>query len=142
MADNLTMTNLDVYLRMENFKKTKELDTKKLRRLLVELGLPPWIRGTNFIIEELKFYFEYDIMELNGSLDATYKISAILHKISVKKVRWNIQYALDKINIYGKEELIQEIFAWYDMQYNISPKNFFESMIKYMELNKEQFVIK
>ncbi len=62
--------------------KAKELDVLKLRKLLVKLGFNPIAEGTTFIIEEIKYTIENNIIEIKN-LKQLYGISAQIHKISI-----------------------------------------------------------
>ena len=46
--------------------KAKELDVLKLRKLLVKLGFNPVAEGTTFIIEEIKYTIENNIVEIKN----------------------------------------------------------------------------
>lgn len=141
----MTITHLknnDVNKCEKKNRCTKELDTMKLKHTLMKIGIKPCNIGTRFIIEELKFYFENNSIELADKLYEVYQISADIHNLPISRVQWNIQYALEKITNYGDKEKIEEIFFWYDPAYNISPKNFFESMVHYMNVHEEDFTLK
>ena len=116
----------------------KKLDKQKLKLLLNKLGFNPISNGTLYIIEVLEFFYNNNILEIK-SLNEAYIISAKIHKLNIKKIRWNVESALLVMNKYADTELLQEIFYWYDNYKNITPKYFFSTMLDFLNENFEEY---
>lgn len=118
------------------YTKVKELDLMKLRRLLSDLGFNPTSIGTQYIIEELKFFYENNYSGIN-KLKEAYSISAELHNVEISKVQWDIESAIAVMNKYANKDLIKSIFYWYDNYNNISPRFFMSTMVEYLWENAD-----
>lgn len=118
--------------------KAKELDVLKLRKLLVKLGFNPIAEGTTFIIEEIKYMIENDIIEIKN-LKQLYDISAKIHNISMENVQWNIKSAIKVMNRYADEKLLKSIFYWYDSYKNITPRFFMSTIVDYLNENFDEY---
>ena len=118
--------------------KAKELDVLKLRKLLVKLGFNPIAEGTTFIIEEIKYTIENNIIEIKN-LKQLYGISAQIHKISIQNVQWNIKSAIKAMNRFADEELLKTVFYWYDSYKNVTPRFFMSTLIDYLNENFNEY---
>ena len=116
----------------------RELAVLKLRRLLNDLGFNPVAIGTQYIIEELKYFFEHNIGELNSLKDA-YSISANIHSTNIKNIQWDIESAIFVMNKYAPKKLLEDIFYWFDSQYKITPRYFFNTIIVYLDNNCNKY---
>ena len=118
--------------------KAKELDVLKLRILLNRLGFNPVVDGTTFIIEELKYVVENNVKEIK-SLKQIYKISAELHNIPIENVQWDVKSAIKVMNRFANEDILEEIFYWYDSYKNVTPRFFMSTMIEYLNENFDEY---
>ncbi|MBR2743930.1 MAG: hypothetical protein IKE01_01355 [Clostridia bacterium] len=116
----------------------KNLDIQKLRILLNNLGFNPVATGTQYIIEELEYYFNNNITELKN-LKQAYRISAEKHNIDIKYVQWDVQSAIEVMNKYADINLLHEIFYWYDTYKRITPRFFMITMIDYLNSNTDEY---
>ena len=116
----------------------KNLDIKKLRILLNKLGFRPVNLGTKYIIESLKYCFDNNIFGINR-IEEAYKHTAKKYQVRPDTVLWNIQKAVNIMNIYADRELLHEIFYWCDKKEHISTKTFMDSFLNYLIENEKEY---
>lgn len=114
------------------------LDTQRFKKILIELGFNPISTGTQYIIEELEFFYNNNIFNIKN-LNQAYSISAQLHSLDIKNIQWNVESAIFTMNRYANTELTRKIFYWYGTYQNITPKFFFNTMLEFLDANKEMF---
>lgn len=114
------------------------LDIQKLRILLNKLGFNPVAAGTQYIIEELEYYFNNNLSGFKN-LKQAYTISAEKHHINIKYVQWDVQSAIEVMNRYADINLLHEIFYWYDSYKKITPRFFMGTMIEYLNENVTEY---
>lgn len=138
-SDNV-IANDNVYLndRCLINTKAKELDVLKLRKLLAKLKFNPVVDGTTFIIEELQYAVENDILEIKN-LKQLYNISAQIHNIPIENVQWDIKSAIKTMHRFADKDVLKEIFYWYDSYNNITPRFFMSTMIEYLNENFDEY---
>lgn len=137
---NKVIADSEVYLITSKTNETieKNLDVKKLRILLNKLGFNPITAGTQYIVEELEYFFNNNLTGIKN-LKQAYKISAEIHNIDIHYVQWDIQSAIDVMNRYADTNLLHEMFFWYDNYRKITPKFFMSTMIDYLNENCEKY---
>lgn len=129
----------DVYsqsLEPSNIKKN--LDIRKLRILLNNLGFRPVTLGTKYIIESVSYCFENNIFG-NNRIEESYKHTAQKYHVRPDTVLWDIQKAVDIMNVYADRNLLHEIFYWCDKKERIPTKTFMDSFLNYLEENEDEY---
>lgn len=118
--------------------KVKDLDIRKLRKLLNDMGFNPIANGTVYIIEELKYMLENNITEIRKLKDI-YEISAKIHNVDVKNVQWNIETSIAIMRKCINKELVHSILYWYDNYKTITPRFFMVTMLDYLIENFDEY---
>lgn len=118
--------------------KVKELDIKKLRKLLNNMGFNPISNGTVYIIEELKYMLENNIDEIKKLKDI-YEISAKIHNVEVKNVQWDIESSISTMRKCINKELVRSVLYWYDNYKTITPRFFMVTMLDYLIENFDEY---
>ena len=137
----MLQTNLvENYINYSNsiIKTENCLNTQKLKKILNKLGFNPISTGTQYIIEELEFFYNNNIFYIKN-LNQAYSISAVLHSLDIKNIQWNIESAIFTMNRYANTELLRKIFYWYDDCKNITPKFFLNTMLEFLNSNNKIF---
>lgn len=137
---NEVIADDNVYLQSfePNNNVKKNLDIKKLRILLTKLGFNPVASGTQYIIEELEYFFNNNLTGMKN-LKQAYRISAELHNIDIRNVQWYVKSAIEVMNTYADVKLLHEIFYWYDNYKKITPRFFMSTMIDYLNENINEY---
>lgn len=89
---NEVIADDNVYLQSfePNNNVKKNLDIKIL---LNKLGFNPVASGTQYIIEELEYFFNNNLTGMKN-LKQAYRISAELHNIDIRNVQWDVKLVL------------------------------------------------
>lgn len=120
------------------YTSDKKLDIRKIKLLLNRLGFSPVSTGTVYIIEELEFFYNNNILEIKN-LNEAYNVSAKIHNLDIKHIQWNVESAILVMNRYADSSLLKEIFYWYDNYKNITPKYFLSTMLEFLNENLEEY---
>lgn len=116
----------------------KNLDIKKLRILLNKLGFRPVTLGTKYLIESATYCFENDIFGINR-IEESYRHTAEKYNVRPDTVLWDIQKAVDIMNIYADRELLHEIIYWCDKKEHITAKTFVDAFLNYLTENENEY---
>ena len=122
------------------FLKTKfelpNLSLKELKSILLDLGIPTYSLGSQFLISTIfKCYYH---PETFVTLDNIYKIVANEFDVSKEQVKNSIRHIIDTFNkSYNiiNEKLYFKIFG---NAQNISPKQFLQRFINYLQIEKSK----
>lgn len=129
----------DVYsqnLEPNNIKKN--LDIKKLRILLNNLGFRPVNLGTKYVIESMEYCFNNNIFGINR-IEEAYEHTAKKYHVRQDTVEWDIKKAVDLMNIYADREILYEVFYICDKKEHISLRTFMNLFLDYLIENEDEY---
>ena len=126
------------YLIQDTTVKNKKLDITKLRILLTDLGFNPTSKGTNYIIEELKYLIENKNRKI-GTLKEMFSISSQFHNIKIKNIQWDIEYCIDVMKKNANKDLIHSVLYWNDKIENLYPRYILFGILDYLNENFDKY---
>lgn len=135
---NRIIADDDVYSQsLEPNDIKRNLDIKKLRILLKELGFKPVNLGTKYIIESMEYCFN-NIFGINR-IEKAYKHTAQKYNVRQDTVEWDIKTAVDLMNIYANREVLHEVFYDCDKKERIPLRTFMNLFLDYLIENEDEY---
>ncbi len=117
------------------FGEYEELTNEELDLLFLTLKIPLNSNGTNYIREAIFECYYYP--DLQKKLKDIFTIIGQRHNKPNSAIRSSFRTALERLNMY-RDTINCPIMQYFDIEENITPKDFLEIAVMYLHLQKER----
>lgn len=115
------------------FGEYEELTNEELDLLFLQLKIPLNSNGTNYIREAIFECYYYP--DLQKKLKDIFSIIGKRHNRPNSAIRSSFRTALERLNMY-RDSINCPIMQYFDIEENITPKDFLEIAVMYLHLQK------
>lgn len=125
---------IDSIWEIANVNNKKTLVINEIKDMFIKLKLSIYSKGAKFLLDAITMCYEDEMFIDN--MKSLYIILSHKYKISEKNIQWSIENSLRTIHKYVSIEDLNSIFLYTNITGKISPKQFIELMLEYLNRKK------
>ena len=116
-----------------NFNRKPILNINDIKMVFSKLHLNHFSKGGLYLLDAIALC--YDNENLLDNLKCICIILSHKYNVSEKNIQWSIESSLKTMSKYVKKEHLNTFFPYHDLTNRISPKQFIELMLEYINRN-------
>lgn len=115
------------------FNKKNELDINHIKSIFSRLGLNTFSKGGIYLLDLISLCYENE--NLVDSFKQLCSILSHRYEIPAKKIQWSIESSLKTMSKYVDVDYLNTVFPYHNLDNKISPKQFIDLMLEYINRN-------
>lgn len=124
---------INCILEVADFNNRKELDINRIKNLFIQIKLNIFSKGATYLLEIIKYcYYDENLID---NMKHLYTMVSCKYTVSSKSVQWSIENSLKLLSKNVDVNILNSIFLYNDLNSRISPKQFIELVLEYINRN-------